>query len=244
MRGGMSRVVLQWMWLCIAVGGACAHAADQRTRIVDLRLVAKVTISPEGRITDLAWRLKKPGEQAIADAIEPHVRALEFEPALADGQPVVAETHLSVQLHLGQAQAGGWEAAILSASTGAIMERMGPPQYPAQALKQGVEAEVVSEVAYDEDGRPSVVDATVESSAGGGAHRAAFVKAARNAILDWRFIPERAGGKALPGRMQVPLSFYLPAGGWCDARTPGPARERRADHSVVRLKTTLGPGEG
>lgn len=76
------------------------------------------------------------------------------------------------------------------------------PDYPAALRRDLVEGEVVVEFEVDTQGR--VVAARIV----GGGHRE-FEQAALRAVLRWRFEPGRSGGRVVPFRMAVPISFRL-----------------------------------
>ena len=247
---GARRTCMRWL-LLLAL--ACAPGLQAETPAlapVDLFLVAKITIAPDGRISELAWLERDEGRLGVARTIEPTVLALEFVPGHVDGVPAVTETTLRTVLRATPVAGGNWELAIRWAATGARAERMGPPRYPADALVRGVEAEVSSDIEIDVDGRARVVAASVESSAAGQGLRRAFLGASEKAIAGWRFVPERVGGHPVAGRMRVPVSFCLDDGAWCQARNlarlaeAGPGADEPVPlDSVARLKSEL-PGAG
>lgn len=76
------------------------------------------------------------------------------------------------------------------------------PDYPAALRRDLIEGEVVVEFDVDTQGR--VVSARIVS----GGHRD-FEQAALRAVLRWRFEPGRSGGRVVPFRMAVPISFRL-----------------------------------
>ena len=235
---------------CLAILTAFAglggvRAVEKAPAPVDLFLQARITIDPEGRVSDLAWIEADPGKLGVARLVEPRVRSLEFVPGALDGVPATTETALRMVLRATPVPGGNWEIAIRSATTGAATEAMAPPYYPPAALRDSVDAEVVSDIEIDVDGRATVVSATFDSGGGGARMRDAFMKASKQAIAQWQFVPERVGGHAVAGRMRVPIGFCLGGGAWCQARTLERAAEGMgADQpvpldSVARLKTDL-----
>ncbi|RPE74806.1 M56 family metallopeptidase [Vulcaniibacterium tengchongense] len=98
------------------------------------------------------------------------------------------------------------------------------PKYPADALAAKVSGKVVLLIDLDANGVPTQVQ--VERSEPAGVFDAAAVSAARQ----WRFEPSRENGRAVPGRVRVPVTFEArgqpgaPAGGSGMARAlPTPA---------------------
>jgi protein TonB len=77
------------------------------------------------------------------------------------------------------------------------------PRYPEQARRRGREGTVHVEADVNERGLPTAV--RVRRSSGYGLLDAAAVEA----VGKWRFRPARAGGKAVPGRVVVPIEFRL-----------------------------------
>lgn len=80
---------------------------------------------------------------------------------------------------------------------------LAPPRYPAQAYAQGVGGQVVLLVDVRADG--SVAEAAVERSE----PRGVFDEAALSAARQWHFKPAMVDGKAVGGRVRVPVGFEV-----------------------------------
>lgn len=80
------------------------------------------------------------------------------------------------------------------------------PAYPTMARKRGMEGRVVLRVQVRPDGTVKAVE--VEQSAG----FALLDRAARTAVLRWRFAPATRGKIAVEGEVLVPFDFRLTAG--------------------------------
>lgn len=80
-----------------------------------------------------------------------------------------------------------------------------PPLYPKQAVDQKLSGKVVLLVDVAADGR--VTGIVVESSRPAGVFDAAAVEAA----WQWKFKPSLENGKAVAGRVRVPVDFSIPA---------------------------------
>lgn len=78
-----------------------------------------------------------------------------------------------------------------------------PPRYPADALKENKTGVVVLVVSVDAHG--GVTDTRVERSSGD----ARLDVAAQEAAAKWKFMPERKGGRAVAGKVRVPVEFAL-----------------------------------
>lgn len=80
------------------------------------------------------------------------------------------------------------------------------PAYPTVARKRGMEGRVVLRVQVRRDGTVRTVD--VQSSTG----FAILDRAARSAVLRWRFAPATRGGMAVEGEVLVPFDFRITQG--------------------------------
>ena len=79
--------------------------------------------------------------------------------------------------------------------------RTPPPSYPREALRHGQSGRVVAVVDVDADGMP--VEVNIERSEPSGVFDAATIAA----IRQWRFTPAMENGRAVPGRVRVPVDF-------------------------------------
>jgi len=86
----------------------------------------------------------------------------------------------------------------------AAVKTMVAPQYPPQALRDGIEGEVEVEFTVLPDG--SVTDIVIVR----GQPRGVFDQQARRAVMNWRFIPRREGGAAVSMRTRQVIEFRLP----------------------------------
>ncbi|MFC5570086.1 TonB family protein [Lysobacter yangpyeongensis] len=78
---------------------------------------------------------------------------------------------------------------------------LAPPAYPRQAVEQKLDGTVMLLVDMDADGRVTGVQVDHAEPAG------VFEAAAIEAAWKWRFTPARKDGKAVPGRVKVPVTF-------------------------------------
>ena len=82
-----------------------------------------------------------------------------------------------------------------------------PPDYPIEALRQGIEGTVLLRVLVDENGKPLQVIVVH----GSGSHL--LDQAAREHVLAaWRFHPAQRDGHAIQAWAQVPVKFDLARG--------------------------------
>lgn len=77
------------------------------------------------------------------------------------------------------------------------------PEYPAAALRQGLEGLVRLDLEIGADGRVGRV--TLVQSSG----HSVLDRAAAEAVQRWRFAPARRGGEPIPSRLLVPVRFLL-----------------------------------
>jgi len=80
------------------------------------------------------------------------------------------------------------------------------PAYPTQARKRGMEGRVVLRVFVRADG--GVKSVVTNTSSGYGL----LDRAARVAVLRWRFAPATRGGKVVAGEVLIPFDFRLTSG--------------------------------
>lgn len=252
----MRRIVL-WLAGVALLSTPCVAAQQARAQVAsdgktaEVWVKAAITIDPEGNVTALQWEGKpKPALAAVQAAVEPKVRRLEFEPGRVDGVAAETETTLSLKLVVLEHADNSWGIRIAEASTGAAAVEQGPPGYPLAQLRSGDEAEVVSEIEVDGDGRVTLLDATYRGSSKGKASRKEFLDASAAAVNGWKYRVERVGGHSVVARMSVPIQFCLSPSKrpWCDGSEgktrsangrEAPAGEAVALDSVVKLKTDL-----
>ncbi|MDX1443730.1 MAG: energy transducer TonB [Gammaproteobacteria bacterium] len=88
----------------------------------------------------------------------------------------------------------------------AVLHRV-EPQYPAHAMRKGIEGEVEVEFTVQPDG--SVTDIRIISAS----PRGVFEQAVRRAVARWGFQPRQADGRAAATRVRQVLLFRLPDSG-------------------------------
>jgi protein TonB len=94
-------------------------------------------------------------------------------------------------------------AVTMEASVDNSFKSMHPPEYPREALTNGVTGTVVLLVTVNADGDP--VDVKVEKSS----HDRSLDRAAVEAAKKWRFNPKTENGKRVEGVVRVPVDFNL-----------------------------------
>lgn len=78
-----------------------------------------------------------------------------------------------------------------------------PPEYPLSAKRHGVQGKVLLNVAVSKEG--SARDVSVATSSGS----SLLDEAARDAVVNWRFVPAKRGNEIVEARVIVPVLFKL-----------------------------------
>lgn len=95
------------------------------------------------------------------------------------------------------------EEAVTAARADAGYLNNPPPQYPPQALRQGLQGTVYLKVLVQPDGHPARV--TLEKTSG----KKALDDAALAAVQNWRFVPAKRGETPIEGWVSFPIEFNL-----------------------------------
>ncbi|CTP91586.1 TonB family protein [Xanthomonas graminis] len=173
-------------------------------RRAGIAVVAMATLCGGGA----AWALQPLPASALASG--------GIVPALANAQTRDADALAGAALGSGAAPHGttlpsspafAWaaDAAATSAKRGTVPATplaMAPPRYPRASLRNGASGKVLLLVNVDEAG--SVSDVRL---LGHGSGDAALDQAAVAAARQWRFVPAREHGRAVAGRLQIPVVF-------------------------------------
>ncbi|MDE2407789.1 MAG: TonB family protein [Xanthomonadaceae bacterium] len=96
-------------------------------------------------------------------------------------------------------------AALQSGGVDQASRALHPPRYPAEALKEGRTG--VTVLVVDVDARGGVTGVKVERSSGD----ARLDLAAQEAAAKWKFTPATKKGRAVAGKVRVPVEFALDA---------------------------------
>lgn len=208
------------MWVALAMVGAMAMATTQAAGNakgpLDLFVRADLVIAADGTLTALHWDEKRPPVLALLRQLEPKVRQMTFEPGQVDGTPAETRTSLLMKLGVDESADGAIRVDIASARTGARMDTMTPPVYPASALRSGAEASLVAIVEAGPDGAVDVLELRYAGNRTSAGNEKLFRKAAEEAIRQWTFRSEQVDGHPVAARLSVPISFCQSASRWCD----------------------------
>jgi protein TonB len=125
-------------------------------------------------------------------------------PPLAPPPPVVSETPTPMSTQYPPAPPVQAPPAVtMEASVDNSFRSMHPPEYPREALANGVTGTVVLLVTVNADGE--AVSVTVEKSS----HDRSLDRAAVEAAKKWKFNPKVENGKRVEGVVRVPVDFNL-----------------------------------
>ena len=91
----------------------------------------------------------------------------------------------------------------MEASVDNAFMSMHPPDYPREALSNGVTGTVVLLVTVNEEGE--AINVTVEKSS----HDRSLYRAAVEAARKWKFVPKQENGRRVQGVVRVPVVFNL-----------------------------------
>lgn len=197
---------------------ACAMALNLTALLIALRPLpltplALPSVSPETRANVFdsppppapPLPILRPVMHAPRTATVPTTSPAIASPTPAPAQPVATREPSTISaptttLAVTTAVPGTSEATIEYATAS-------PPDYPIEALRQGIEGTVLLRVLVDENGKPLQVIVVH----GSGSHL--LDQAAREHVLAaWRFHPAQRNGHAIQAWAQVPVKFDLARG--------------------------------
>ncbi|UYB53256.1 TonB family protein [Xanthomonas sp. AM6] len=153
-----------------------------------------------------AWALQPPRPSALAasgnapaNAQAADADALAGNAAALGAAPASSGKRLPMTL---AAATGAADMAAKRATTPAKPVMLLPPRYPRAALREGASGNVMLLVDVDEAGTASDVRLL-----GRGSGNAALDQAAIAAARQWRFTPAQEHGRAIRGRLKIPVTF-------------------------------------
>jgi TonB family protein len=199
----MKRVLASLSLVAVA---ACAIAADEPAKPVDLTLQWRASVDADGKLTSL-----QPADDKYAELyrkLDPEVRAWHFAAGKVDGVPTAAETTLTAHLRLTPVD-GGYHIDVRDAQAGVGYGRVTAPKYPDGAVMSHRGGGVLVRVAYDAEGRVT----NAETIDGGFPKPGNDIEhSAVAAVKGWTFKPESIGGHGRPGIAIVPVCFSVGPG--------------------------------
>ena len=163
---------------------------------------AHVVVSPEGLISEFSVEERF---QGMEDKLHDITAKWRFKPVLQDGQPARVETTLWLRLHLDRSPEGA-TARLEYLGNSSYTQRMMPPRFPSDSLRDGSSGIVMLEVSHDADGRVTNLRVAASESSRQ-RDRKAFEVAAMQAAGAWVLKPQRINGVGVPASVRVPVVF-------------------------------------
>lgn len=226
-----------------------ATAGPEQAETFDVWLRAGVQVDETGHVQDLQWEEQSKVHALVAERLAPLVRNWEFQPATADGEPVPTQTGLLIHILADELADGSVTMRLADAKTGPFALRLALPNYPADAVRGGIEATVTVTVEVNADGFPVIVGTTYESSdkRRAASYRKAFLASATEAVKQWKFRPELVAGHVVPGSgVTIPIDYCLQVSFSSCTDRRDTAADRKlptgmylGDASAVALKTDI-----
>lgn len=160
------------LMLSLLLAASPVLAATPDVQVYTARAEGSLTIGADGRVLDVELSSDGSLGTGVLDGYEERIRAWRFEPIVEDGQPVNAKGLM--QLSLVAAREKGNRTATFGIRSVRFMDpepkspyaegtRWVPPSYPMNALKAGVDADVMLVLKLDGQGR--VLSAATEQLA-------------------------------------------------------------------------------
>lgn len=162
------------------------------------RVVLRLLVAPDGSVRDAVIEESTPPGVFDAVTLEA-VREWTVRPQVEDGRPVEGWMRVPVNFDIDDAGSG---STVLAKAL-----HTPPPRYPEHALAQGITGRVELLLTLDADG--SVRRAEVLESTPAGV----FDAAAREAAMDWKFVPPELDGHPTGSQVRIPIDFDLSGSG-------------------------------
>lgn len=188
---------------------ACPVVAADDGEAVVFQTVAKVAVGADGQLEEVQGAGKLP--LPLRQFVESTVGGWQFEPALVDG---VARTGTTwVRLSVCAVPQGG-DFALSARYTGngpapvsgAVFAD--PPQYPVNALRSGVEGDMLVTYTVEPDGSATLDSITYPEQGEKRMHRH-FDRSLREWVSAMRYQPEELDGRPVATRISTPVEFTL-----------------------------------
>ena len=191
---------------CFALIGA-AHADGNKNEPLEIYVGWRVTINPQGHVTDLTALPKQRVDRVpqIRERLEQEIRTWQFVPGMVDGKPAETQSGLYLTATLIAAGDNALRIHLDHANVGPIETHLVPPHYPTDAIRHHKTGQVVLVVAYDAEGRiisskPADDSPKVDQM---------LIASSEESTRKWKFQPEIVGGHPLAGRAIIPFCFTL-----------------------------------
>lgn len=188
---------------------ACPVLAADDEQVVVFETVAKVAVGADGYPEDVQGAERLP--PALRQFVESTVDGWRFEPVLVDG--VARKGMTWVRLSVCAVPQGGDFALAArytgngpTPASGAVL--VDPPRYPANALRAGVEGDMLVAYTVQPDGSATLDSITYPEQEEKRMHRY-FERSLRDWVSAMRYQPEELDGSAVATRISTPVEFTL-----------------------------------
>jgi hypothetical protein len=185
-----------------------------------INVKGRIDIGPDGAVRDYSVDGATP--KAVKALVDKAVRGWRFEPIVEGGRAVTATTTMGLELTavpLGE----DFQLRIDEVHFGVGMSanKMKPPMYPSDLMRQHVDGTVVLVLAVDAQGKVTATHAErvdlgrLGTPAQMEAWRERLARVAQRAAADWTFAPiDFVDGKPVAMNVRVPVDFRLGGPGW------------------------------
>ncbi|MET1163347.1 MAG: TonB family protein, partial [Pseudoxanthomonas sp.] len=208
-----------------------AHAMDGEALLL-------LSLDAEGRVSDVEIEQVEPAGALTLDQARLQVRDQRYSPKIENGRAVRSSIRMPLvfgPMPPSNAGSTGTEEALTF--SGNVITRPAqpardavpdspvaikdapPPAYPTEALSRKQDGKVVLIVDVGADG--SVTDARIDTSN----PPTVFDAAALDAVKKWKFTPAMEQGRAVPAKVQIPVTFEADAGAGGAANGPVSGRQ-------------------
>lgn len=191
----------------LATSGAIA--APKVPEVLGTTVQWKMTLDAQGHVT--ALDLQSGTIDAVREKLEPVVRNWQFISGTVNGEPAATETMLSVQISLlpsgdGESYAIRFEDVRTGGYVGENTKQPRFTKSAAQAvLRNGGFARLVFEISFDKAGIPQAIALQPGSTS----KKGRLIDYAEKALREWTYEPERVAGIGVPGKVIVPICYYV-----------------------------------
>ena len=193
--------------LLLQPGASAARRGEWRT--------ARVSINADGALTSLKLFDSGYGQE-LDTQLEAAMRTWKFAPGKVGGKPAATEAILTVHLSIDELSHPDYaDIRVADAVVGADVDSTDvgssnrQPDYPTPELAAGIEARLRLLLDIDDRGRVSKVALEKSVTNGQRSNMDHFVAAVRRAVPSWHFQPNLVDGRAMPGKVHIPVDFCL-----------------------------------
>lgn len=205
--------------LLTAPGAAVAAKADDQADSYHSNLKGRIVIAKSGEVA--SYTIDDKISKALKDLLSNTIEQWRFAPVLIDGEPVNAETQMTVVVEAIQLPDQDYQVRVVEAHFGnrGFKDSSVAPVYPEKAAWEGVGASVALAVLVGEDGRVigahpkrTSLSKSFQSERVAKRFRGLFERASMKAVEQWLFdLGDIVDGKPVQQWVVVPIEFTMDA---------------------------------